>query len=176
MLNTLQARSHTYIRKLSPAEGTISTSAGGTVAVGTICASTLVSSTPDFASCAGIYQLYRVRAMVIECFPNYLVNTTAVTLPPFLVVSPHFNGNSVISLQGHLDASGSKKVVANKPWTMTTAWAGDPEAHFWTPVSAAVPAAEGYGITVIGSAQTSTVSLAIMRTVVNYIVEFKMAS
>lgn len=178
IMNQLQAKELIYTRKIGATEFTVSTNVSGVIALTTIGSSASVSSAPDFASCAVLYQLYRVRALVLQLFPTFPVNTTAVTVPALVYVCPFFSGNSVTSIQGHIDATGTKFLTGygTKREIITVDYRRDPEAHFWTPVSSAIPSNEAFGLTMVGTNLASTASTAVFRTVLHWIVEFKMAS
>lgn len=177
----VNTRQHTLVRRMASAEFTISTTAGGIISSQSIGASTnAYTNCPDFASAAGMYQLYRVRAIKVQLFPLWPIpvwnGASITTAPAYACVSPFYSNFGVTSLQGHLDATDMKLISGYKGGTFTTQYKGDPEAHFWTPVNTAVPAGESFGLVMQGTSTASTASIVIWRAVGWYLVEFKMAS
>lgn len=177
----VNTRQHTLLRRMGAVEYTVSTNASGVIASNVIAGSNIpFVSCPDFASTAGLYQLYRVHAIEVKFFPLYLapvyngVNVT--TCPAYACITPYYNNFGVTSLQGHIDATDMRTITGYTGGTFTTSFRGDPEAHFWTPVNTAVPVAESFGLIMQGTSTASTASIVVWRYLAWYLVEFKMAS
>lgn len=179
-MNGLMSRELIYHRRMAGAEFTISTTAGGVVSLAQILNSANVTTCPDWSSASGMFQLYRVRTMVVKVEPFYPVTTwngvSITTVPAALYVAPFYAGALLTSLQGHLDSPAVKMCSGYRPMTYSIDFKGDIESHFWTAVGVAQPAVEQFGATVIGQNATSTANTPVWRGVVWYEVELKMAS
>jgi hypothetical protein len=174
MYNRLQAHELTYVRKMGSPEFTVSTNVSGILALGTLASTVNVNLAPDFTALGGVYQMYRCRSIVVQVQPFFPVNTTAVTVPALIYVAPFYSGNSLNSIQGHIDGTGTKICSGYKGYTFATDYKGDLDSHLWTPTSAAIAGAEAFGFTLIGTNVASTFSTVVWRCVIHYIVEFRM--
>ncbi len=177
MYKNLHDAKKIYSRWMAGNESTISTSAGGVVALTTLANAALISSTSDFASVAALYTNYRCRAIRVDLFP---VVTTPVytgaavqTAPPVVCVFPSFANTVPTTFQQALDGAGMKLMSGYKGGTIMTSWRGDPDAHLWTGTGSAIGSNEQFLISIVGSAATSTASTAVFRVVPQYLVEFR---
>ncbi len=180
LYRTLHQEKRIYKRWMAGAELTVSTSAGGVVALATLANAAVINSTPDFASVAALYTAYRCRAIRVEIFPVYNVSgayTGAAfqTLPPCVAVFPWTSNTVPTTFAQALDVTGNKLVSGWQHAVVSTSYRGDPDAHLWTGTGSAIGSSEQFGISCIGTAATTTASLAIWRVQVNYLVEFRMA-
>ncbi len=179
-LGRVNTRQHTFVRRVGGPETTISTTAGGVIASTTLASSGSAFSCPDFANAAGLYQLYRVRAMEVRLMPLWLApvwnGVSVTTAPAYACVSPYYSNFGPTSLQGHIDATGMEMISGYKGGTFATSYQGDLDSHFWSPVSGAMPTGEQFGLVIQGTSTASTSSIVIWRVVTWYLVEFKMNS
>ncbi len=163
-------------RWLSGAEATVSTSAGGVIALTTLANAASISAAPDFSSLAAVYTTYRCKAIRVDLFPVHVVNTSAVlTCPPVVAVFPSFANTVPTTFQQALDSTGLKLMSGYKGGTIMTSWKGDPDAHLWTGTGSAIGSNEQFLVSCIGTAATSTASLSIFRVIPQYLVEFRIA-
>lgn len=173
-LDNLNAGATIYSRRLTTS-GSIVSSAGGLIALGTLCSSSGVSSATDFTSVSNLYVAYRVKAMRVRIFPVYKANVTAVAPPPSLTAFSVFSsGLSVTTFANMIDAASCKLVSGYSSATFAVDWTKLTDAHLWTPNTGAIPAAEAYGIVFIGSSSNiaAQVSTVYWTTVVEYDCEF----
>ncbi len=171
--------SNTYRRIMCIGDLALSTSGGGVVPVTNLASTTGVSSSPDFSSCAALYQAYRVRSIKVVVTPYYPVPLAAVTVPAALYVVPFWDGNPISSIAGALDSSNLRVCSGYKEYTFTVDGAGLNlfiDEDLWTPTSSAISGAESFGLTVVGMAAASTATTPVWRYSVWYDVEFKTAS
>ncbi len=168
-----------YRRWLAGAESTISTSAGGVVALATLANAALISSTPDFSSLAALYTAYRckaIRVQLLPILPAPSYNGAALqTSPSGIVVFPWTSNTVPTTFQQALDVTGAKVMSGYKGGVISTTYRGDPDAHLWTGTSGAITGNEQFGISCLGTATTSTASSGVWKVIPNYLVEFRMA-
>ncbi len=168
-----------YSRWMAGAETTVSTSAGGVVALATLGNAAVVNSTSDFSSIAAIYTAYRCKAIRVQLFPfmpNCWYNgTTAYTMPAILAVFPWTSNTVPTTFAQACDVTGVKFVSGYEKAIVSTTYRGDPDAHLWTGTGSAIGSSEQFGISIIGTAATATASNAVFRVLVDYLVEFRMA-
>jgi len=156
---------------------TISTSAGGIVALATMANAASVSSAPDFASLAGLYTTYRCRAIRVEVFPR--LNTAAyngsslATRPPVIACFPWVANTVPTTYQQALDVSGVKLLSGYSHGVISTTYKGDPDAHLWTGTGSAIGSNEQFGISCIGTATAAEVSAVVWDVIPQYLVEFR---
>lgn len=164
-----------FTRWFAGAESTVSTTAGGVVALATLANAAGVSALSDFSSMATVYTTYRVKAIRVDWFPVVVVNTTAITVPPIIAVFPSFANTVPTTFQQALDSTGLKLCSGYKQGSCMTSWKGDPDAHLWTGTGSAIGNNEQFLISCIGTAATSTASTAVWRVIPQYLVEFRIA-
>ncbi len=177
MYKTLQLSKKIYSRWLAGAESSVSTSAGGVVALATLANAASISATPDFASLAALYTTYRCRAIRVELFPVFtapVYNGAGITTPPVIVaVFPSFANTVPTTFQQALDCAGLKLMSGYKGGTIMTSYRGDPDAHLWTGTGSAIGSNEQFLVSIVGTAAASTASIAVFRVVPHYLVEFR---
>ncbi len=178
MYKNIHETKRIYQRWIAGTEIGVSTSAGGVIALTTLANAALVSSAPDFASLAVLYTTYRCKAIRVDIFPVYDVSgswTGAAfqTLPSCVCVFPSFANTVATTFQQALDVSGMKLIKGNERATVMTSYRGDPDAHLWTGTGAAIGSNEQFLFSMVGTAATSTASLAIYKVVPQYLVEFR---
>ncbi len=156
-------------------EASVSTSAGGVIALQTLANAASVSALPDFASMATVYTTYRCKALRVSLFPTSCVNTTAYTAPAVVAVFPSFANTVPTTFQQALDSTGLKLMSGYKGGVCMTSWKGDPDAHLWTGTGSAIGSNEQFLISCIGTALTSTASSVVFRVIPEYLVEFRIA-
>lgn len=176
-IDRLAAKSSTFLRRMGLAPSYISTSAGGVIGAGTLLSTGSVNSAPDFASCTGLYQVYRVRAVEVQVLPFYPVATSTVVVPALIAVAPYQNGAPPTSLQGMIDATGSIMCSGYRGYKFAADFRRDPNAHLWTPVTSGIATTSQFGIALCGqTAPTSTASTPVWAVVAWAVVEFQTAS
>lgn len=177
LYKTLQTGKKIYSRWLAGAESSVSTSAGGVVALATLANAASISATPDFASLAALYTTYRCRAIRVELYPVFtapVYNGAGITTPPVVVaVFPSFANTVPTTFQQALDSAGLKLMSGYKGGTIMTSYRGDPDAHLWTGTGSAIGSNEQFLVSIVGTAAASTASIAVFRVVPHYLVEFR---
>ncbi len=172
LVNRLSSIEPSLFRRICTAV-TVTTNGSGVIPVTLLCNTATVTGYSDFSSVANLYQQYRVHAFKVAFFPVIRVNTTAVTPPPYCAVAPFRAGlvpSGIAVLQASPDClhiSGYDKGVA------TVSFVGDNDAHLWTPINAAVPATEDYGLYICGSSLTATASTNVWYAFVEAVIEFR---
>jgi hypothetical protein len=169
-LDNLNAGATIYSRRLTTS-GSIVSSAGGLIALGTLCSSSAVNSAPDFASVANLYVGYRVKAMRVRIFPHYVANVTGVAPPPALIAFANFSsGLSVTTYANMIDSAACRLISGYKPATFAVNWDKLTDAKLWTPNNAAISSTEAYGIVFIGA--STNIAAQISTTYFGYVVEY----
>ncbi len=167
-----------YERWMAGAEATVSTGAGGLVALTTLANAASVSATPDFASAAVLYTTYRVKAIRVELYPYYTCpwynGTVAIGLPPVVACFPSSANTVPTTFQQALDCSGLKLFSGYKGGVIQTSWQGDPDAHLWTGTGSAIGSNEQFLISCIGTATATTVNTSVFKVIPYYLVQFRM--
>lgn len=158
----------------------VSTDGTGRVPITTLASSAAVSALTDFTKCAGLYLAYRVKCMRTTLNPVFQANVAGIAPSPATLVTFFFtSGVAAANYQDAIDSSGyrqhsgySLKIVAQADWK------GQPDAQLWTPTTAAVTAAESYGIAIVEdtSATVSQLSTLYYTGVTEYDVEFMAAA
>ncbi len=135
----------------------LATSAGGVIPVTTSITSSLVQSGPaaEWASFAARYQQYRVRAVriiakAIRTRP-YLDAAGVDNLVSSLYVADYIGTAVPASAAQVLSDENSKVLSTADHFVYETTWAKNPNAKLWNPTSAAIPAANLYGIALASS-------------------------
>jgi len=168
-----------YSRWMAGAELTVSTSAGGVIALATLGNAAVVNSTPDFSSIAAIYTAYRCKAIRVQLFPFMVSNgwngSALYTMPPIVAVFPWQANTVPTTFAQACDVTGVKFISGYEKAIVSTTWRGDPDAHLWTGTGSAIGSNEQFGISIIGTAATATASNSVYRVLVDYLVEFRMA-
>ncbi len=168
-----------YTRWVSGAEATISTSAGGVVALTTLANAALISSSADFASLAALYTAYRCKAISVQLLPLLpapVYNGAAIqTQPSAIAVYPWTSNTVPTTFAQALDVTGVKVLSGYKGGFLRTTYAGDPDAHLWTGTGSAIGSNEQFGVSCIGTSTTSTASSGVWKVIPQYLVEFRMA-
>ncbi len=158
-------------------EASVSTSAGGVVALQTLANAASVSATPDFSSMATVYTTYRVKAMRVTLFPTLTVpcynGAALVSMPSVVAVFPSFANTVPTTFQQALDCNGLKMLSGYKGGVCMTSWLGDPDAHLWTGTGSAIGSNEQFLISCIGTALATTASTVVFRCVPEYLVQFR---
>ncbi len=176
-IDRFSAQSKSFIRRMSGGQLTISTGAGGTVALQTLASSANVSAlAPDFSSCANLYVAYRVLAIEVLVMPFFPVNTTAVTVPVTMVVAPFQAGTGATTYGGLVDTSRSVVTSGYRSGKFYADAKQDKNAQLWTPITAAIGASNAFGLQVIGDAVACTASTPVWRSNLWYLVEFRTAA
>jgi len=169
------------VKKLSFPNGAIASTAGGLIAVNTQFTAALVQSAPasEWASFAARYQQYRVRSVRLVLEPMFPGSGTPVALAQTghgaLFVSDFIGTAAPTTSAQILSDEGSVMINTSKKVDFTVDWARNPNAKLWNPTSAALPAANGYGIAFASdSVFASLVASAVYYTsIVEWIVEFR---
>lgn len=177
-LDNVAYKNTLYLRKIT-SSSVLATNGSGFIPISTLASSASVSGLSDFSSAAGLYLEYRVKAMKAMLFPINAVNISGVSAPPAALTTFNFSsGVAAVTYQQALDSSGSKTWSGYKPIVATNDYKGNKDAQLWTPTTAAVTAAEAYGIAVSdsGVAPASPVSTTMFRVVTEYLVEFRSAA
>ncbi len=168
-----------YERWVAGNEASIATSAGGVVALATLANAAVISSASDFASLAVLYTAYRCKAIRVELFPQntvpYYNGTTNIQMPAVAAVFPWTSNSVPTTFQQALDVTGMKLVSGYSHAVIQTSWKGDPDAHLWTGTGSAIGSSEQFGISIIGTALTSTATATVWRVIPQYLVQFRMA-
>jgi len=149
------------VKRMTVANGTIALDASGNLSLMTYDAS-LVFGAPatEFASFAARYQQYRVRWVKVTFTPLYNVSfqvpAGGTTAPILQVYCSDFIGVSVPSSPAQVLAD-ERALIHNTASTFVVRadWARNPNAKLWNPVSAAIPAANDYGIAVASNTSSS---------------------
>ncbi len=177
MYKTIHQDKRIYQRWVAGPEASISTSAGGLVVLTTVANAASINATADFSSLAALYTSYRCKAIRVDFFPQWSspVYTGATTLnaPAVVAAFPSFANTVPTTFQQALDTSGLKLMSGYKGGTIMTSYRGDPDAHLWTGTGAAIGSNEQFLVSIVGTALTSTPSIAIFRYVPQYLVEFR---
>lgn len=146
------------LKRMTIPNGSLSTTAGGIVAVTTF-SNSLVQSTPatEFASFAARYQQFRIKSFAIRSVPTFPVNSgmTAITGHNALYVSD-FLGSAVPATAAQILAD--ERCVVNstaRNWIFTVTSKRNPNALLWNPTSAAIPVANQMSIA-LASSTTAT--------------------
>ncbi len=168
-----------YTRWVAGAEATISTSAGGVVALATLANAASISTASDFASLAALYTAYRCRAISVQLLPLLpapVYNGAAIqTQPSAIAVYPWQSNTVPTTFQQALDVSGVKIMSGYQGGFVRTSYQGDPDAHLWTGTGSAIGSNEQFGISCVGTSTTSTASSGVWKVIPQYLVEFRMA-
>lgn len=158
-------------------EASVSTSAGGVIALQTLANAASVSSTPDFGSMATVYTNYRVKAIRVTLLPTLTApvynGATLITQPSVVAVFPSFANTVPTTFQQALDASGLKLMSGYKGGICQTSWMGDPDAHLWTGTGSAIGSNEQFLISCIGTALATTPTTVVFRCIPEYLVQFR---
>ncbi len=166
-------------RWMAGAETSLSTGAGGIVALTTLANAASISSAPDFSSMAAVYTTYRCRAIRVDLYPQYtapVYNGSVVVTPPTAIcVFPCFANTVPTTFQQALDGTGMKVLSGYKGGFIMTSWKGDPDAHLWTGTGSAIGNSEQFLISAIGTALAATASAVVFRVIPQYLVEFRIA-
>ncbi len=177
LYKTIQLGKQVYQRWLAGAETSVTTSAGGVVALTTLANAAVINVTPDFASLAALYTTYRCRAIRVEIFPVFsapVYNGAGITTPPVVVaVFPSFANTVPTTFAQALDSAGLKLMSGYKGGTIMTSYRGDPDAHLWTGTGSAIGSNEQFLISMVGTAAVATASTTVFRVVPHYLVEFR---
>ncbi len=178
LYRTIHVEKRTLKRWVAASELTLSTGAGGLLALTTVANAASVSATPDFASLATLYTAYRVHAIRVQLFPFYPVTTYSaagvIVQPVVVAYFPWMANNVPTTFAQAQDVSGVKFVPGYKGAIVTTSFRGDTDAHLWTPTSSAIGSGEQFGISCIGSATAATANNPVHKALVDYLVEFRM--
>ncbi len=167
-----------YERWVSNSEGTLSTSAGGVLALSTMANTATINASPDFASLATLYTAYRCKAVRVTWKPFYPVpvynGAAVITVPSLIAVFPWTSNNVPTTLAQAQDVTGVKFSSGYEGGFIQTSYRGDPDAHLWTGTGSAIGSNEQFGISCIGTATASTASTVVWKIVPEYLVEFRM--
>jgi len=133
----------------------------------------------EFASFAARYQQYRVRSVKVTFTPLYNVAfqiaVGGTTAPVLQVYSSDFIGISVPSSSAQVLAD-ERALIHNTATTFVAKadWTRNPNARLWNPVSAAIPAANDYGVAVASNTSSSaSPDNGVMSVSVEFIVELR---
>ncbi len=178
LYKNVQLKKTVYTRWMSGTEATISTSAGGVVALATVANAAVVNTLADFASVAALYTAYRCKAIRVEIFPHITApvynGAAAITKPPVVAFYPWTSNSVPTTFAQALDCPGLKTLSGYQKGTISTSWMGDPDAHLWTATSAAIGSNEQFGVSCIGGGSAVTASAPVFQVIPHYLVEFRM--
>ncbi len=179
MYKSLHVDKRIYRRWMAGAEATISTTAGGVIALTTLGNAASISAVSDFSSVAALYTAYRCKAIRVQLFPNFPVpvwDGTAARFPPTVVAVFPWQANTVPTTFAQAqDVTGVQMVSGYKGCVAVNTFQGDNDAHLWTGTASAIGGNEQFGISIIGTTSTAAASVVIYRVLVDYLVEFRMA-
>jgi hypothetical protein len=177
--NKMQRDGDILVKKLTLPTTSLSTTAGGIIAVKTFDAS-LVETVPasEWASFAARYQQYRVRSVQMILEPRYPFTTAAPSgggsghgalyVGDYIGTATPTSAAQILSDEGSLVTNTCRRVV------FTVDWARNPNAKLWNPTSAALPTSNTYGIAVSSSANSvMSASTAFFDVQLEWIVEFR---
>lgn len=138
------------LKKMTLSSQSIATTAGSIIAVTTSVTSSLVQSAPaaEWASFAARYQQYRVKSVRIRCSPCFpACSTPAVgTGHSQLYVSDYIGTGAPTSAAQVLSDESSSCHSTSKSVSYTASSRRNPNALLWNPTTAAIPAANQFGI------------------------------
>lgn len=175
-IDRLKGVNQHFVRRICSAGQAVSTTAGGIIAVTTLASSGAVSALSDFTPSAALFLEYRVRGMKVTWCPVWKVNAVSGAPPPMYAVAAFSSGLAGTTFQQALDSTGCKIVSGYDKFVAEATYKGNKDAQLWTPTTAAVTAAETYGLWIVSeSTYAASASLAIGYFVAEYIVEFRTA-
>jgi len=138
-------------KRMTIPNGTVVATAGSVVAVTTYSCG-LVQSNPasEWASFAARYQQFRVQGMKMTLLAILPVNTAANTMCEMYYSD--FIGTALPTTVAQVlsDENGVVK-SSGKDHVITVSWARNPNAKLWNPTSAALPAANAFGVALCSS-------------------------
>ncbi len=179
LYKTVHQQKLIYERWVSGAESTVSTGAGGLVALTGLANAAGINVTPDFASLAALYTAYRCKAIRVELLPFLPVpvynGAVLITQPTAIAVFPWTTNTVPTTFSQAQDTTGVKMVSGYSRAIVATSWKGDPDAHLWTGTGSAIGSNEQFGISCIGTATAATVNNSVFKVLPWYLVEFRMA-
>jgi hypothetical protein len=155
----------------------VSSTAGNIIAVTTY-SSSLVQSQPasEWASFAARYQQYRVLAMRFSGVSLQNTNTTQVS-PQGLdaIYSGDFIGTSVPTTAAQVLSDENAKLSASyRDLIVSASNHRNPNSMLWNPTSAAIPAANAFGVALCSATTASLpASLVIYAAIIEFQVEFR---
>ncbi len=178
MYRELHGEKIIYRRWMSGTVTTVSTGAGGVVALTTLANAASAQASPDFSSLAALYTAYRVRAIRVEVFPILTApgwNGASLAIRPAVIACFPWTSNTVpTTYQQALDVTGLKLVSGYSRGVIQTSYKGDPDAHLWTGTGSAIGSSEQFGISCIGTSTTAENNATVWNVVPQYLVEFRM--
>jgi len=154
--------------------GTISSSAGGAIAVDTALSSSYVQSAAatQWASFAARYQQYRVRAVKVTFKAKNPVQSATVIHGN--IFFSDFIGSSTPSSAAQVLADERAKVFDTYSDIMYEAdWSRNPNSRLWNPTSAAVPTANLFGVAFASGPGALSVSIGYFECTVEWLVELR---
>lgn len=165
-------------KRMTIANGSIATTAGGIIALATF-SSALVQSAPasEWASFAARYQQFRVLAMRFKGEPSLKVNAvnTATNHLLLAVYSGDFIGTQVPATAAQVFSDeNAKQTSAGNELIITASAQRNPNAMLWNPTNAALPAANAIGVAL--ASNTTAIgpgSLSAFQYVLEFQVEFR---
>ncbi len=179
LYKNIKGQKQIFERWFTGNEASVSTGAGGVIALQTLANAASVSATPDFSSMAVVYSTYRVKAMrvtLLPIMPNAVYNgATFYYAPSVVAVFPSCANTVPTTFQQALDVNGVKLLSGFKGGVVMTSWLGDPDAHLWTGTGSAIGSNEQFLISCIGTALTATVNNPVFRCIPEYLVQFRIA-
>ncbi len=168
-----------YERWIAGPEASVSTTAGGVVALTTLANAASISTASDFSSIAALYTAYRckaIRVVLKPVLPCPVYNGSAVIYAPAVIaVFPSTSNTVPTTFQQALDVTGLKLIGGHEGGVVSTSWMGDPDAHLWTGTGSAIGGNEQFLISCIGTSTTATVSNVVWKVLPMYLVQFRMA-
>ncbi len=179
LYKTIHQEKLIYERWIAGPEGTVTTTAGGIVALQTLANAASISTASDFASLAALYTAYRckaIRVQLMAILPVPCYNGSAlIYAPSCIAVFPSTSNTVPTTFQQALDVTGLKLMSGHQSGVVSTSWKGDPDAHLWTGTGSAIGSNEQFLISCIGTSTTATVSNVVWKVIPQYLVQFRMA-
>jgi hypothetical protein len=167
------AEGDVVVKRMTIPSLALASNAAGTI-VPTDYVTGLVQSTPasEWASFAARYQQCRIRSIKVTMDPVFTVSYAGI--PHSQLYAADFIGTAapgsvaqVLSDERALVFGTSRRVV------YTSNWSRNPNARLWNPTSAAIPAANQFGIAVASVPATLANSLNYFILSLEFIVEFR---
>lgn len=165
------------VKKMTLSSQSSSTNAGGVILVNSTTTAALVQSQPaaEWASFAARYQQFRVRSVSIRMVPAFTDSQNLVVNQSQLYVADFIGTAAPTTAAQVLSDERSLMLGTHREFSFTCSWVRNPNAKLWNPTSAALPAANSFGI----AFASSTVAGLLAASVVHYtfdvvwVVEFR---
>jgi hypothetical protein len=176
-LASANQRAERVVTRVLAAEGLITTTAAGYVAIGTsIGSSNAVQAAPNWSAFSNAALEYRVVGIEMDIMPINCVNTSTTQFPPcFLATGTWSSGTAPTILADVVEGPNGKVHDGFRRIRACASAKGNPDALLWTAIATAIPAADAYGIVLCGSstAPAGPISTVVYRTLTRWIVQFR---